>query len=66
MTLKINGENKDCSNVSTVAELLSELGLSAIPVLVEHNGTALYPREFHTATLTEADQLEIIRVVAGG
>lgn len=66
MKLTLNGEEKDVEGAGSVAELLPLLGLADVPVLVEHNGTALYPREFQKSLLQEGDRLEIIRVVAGG
>lgn len=35
-------------------------------VVVEHNGEAVAPSEFHDRPLRSGDHLEIIRVVAGG
>ena len=66
MKLTLNGEDREVEGVNSVASLLETLGLSAVPVLVEHNGTALYPREFPDSVLKDGDRLEIIRVVAGG
>ena len=51
---------------STVLSLLQTLGLAEVPVLVEHNATALFPREFAVTALAAGDRLEIIRIVAGG
>ncbi len=69
MTLTLNGESRDFESASTsmpLKALLAELGFEKVPVLVEHNGTALRPREHADLELTDGDQLEIIRVVAGG
>lgn len=64
--IQLNGEPRGVTEGSTVAGLLASLGLQAPSVLVEHNGAALFPREFDTTTLQPGDQVEIIRVVAGG
>lgn len=72
MTLTINGEPREVaadqsgSEQVQLTDLLGELGFSEIPVLVEHNGVALRPREHDGRELRAGDQLEIIRVVAGG
>ncbi|MDG2122278.1 MAG: sulfur carrier protein ThiS [Verrucomicrobiales bacterium] len=66
MKLILNGNSRDVGDVTNVTSLLTVLGFAQIPVLVEHNGTALFPREYDTAELAEGDTLEIIRVVAGG
>ena len=67
MKLTINGEARDidAAKLSLIA-LLAELGFGEIPVLVEHNGTALRGKEHAGITVKEGDQLEIIRIVAGG
>ena len=66
MKLNLNGNPQDVGEVTNVSSLLTALGFAKIPVLVEHNGTALFPREYDTTQLAEGDTLEIIRVVAGG
>ncbi len=69
MTLILNGESRDfkCeSNSMSLNTLLAELGFEKVPVLIEHNGTALRPREHDDLNIADGDQLEIIRVVAGG
>ena len=67
MTLTINGECQSFAPApETVAELIKTLDLDEKPVLVEHNGTALFPREFTKTALTDLDKLEIIQIAAGG
>ncbi len=66
MKLVLNGDEREIDGSRTVADLLNYLGFSDIPMLVEHNGTALFPREFPATELQNGDRLEIIRVVAGG
>lgn len=51
---------------STILTLLQSLHLHNVPVLVEHNTTALFPREYPLTPLTANDRIEIIRIVAGG
>ena len=41
-------------------------GFGAQPVLVERNGTALFPRDFPATELADKDVIEVIRIVAGG
>ena len=66
MRLSINGEIREGLVAGTVAELVAELGLPAPAILVEHNGIALRRVEWTERPLHEGDQLEIIRIVAGG
>ena len=66
MTITINGQARELDDVATVSALLAVLGQDARPVLVEHNGTALFPREFATTRVATGDVLEIIELAAGG
>ena len=67
MTIRLNGkEHKTREHTVHIGDLLVELELNGQPVLVEHNGSALFPRDFDTIPLQPDDQIELIRVVAGG
>ena len=50
----------------SILTLREELILSGQPGLVERNGAALFPREFDSTSLAHGDEIELIRVVAGG
>jgi len=65
MTIQLNGEEHETKALKIDA-LLEELGYSGQPVLVEWNGAALFPREFESTQVAHGDQIELIRVVAGG
>ncbi len=62
----VNGSPKSALPGGTILTLLESLGLAEVPVLVEHNKTALFPREFPSTPLAAGDEIEIIRIVAGG
>ena len=66
MTISLNGEKSDARGAGTVAELLQCYELQPGAVLVEHNGVALHRREWPQQKLSEGDQVEIVRVIAGG
>ncbi|MBA3883786.1 MAG: sulfur carrier protein ThiS [Chthoniobacterales bacterium] len=66
MTVWLNGENRDTRGARNVAELAQKYGLEPHTILIEHNGVALHQREWIERTLSEADRVEFIRVVAGG
>lgn len=66
VTIQLNGQPREIPHGGSVAALLDALGFSGVPVLVECNGTALFPRDFAATSLQEGDVLEIIRIVAGG
>ena len=64
--IQLNGKAHPLPSGTTVLSLLQSLGMADIPLLVEHNTTALFPREFPTTPLIAGDNVEIIRIVAGG
>jgi len=67
MTLFINGEEQSIElETFRLPMLLKQLQLDTRPVVVEHNGSALLPREYDSIELSEGDRLEIVQVVAGG
>jgi sulfur carrier protein len=66
MKLRVNGEDREITNIATVAELVDALGLPAPTMLVEHNGLALRREEWRDRALSDGDRIEIIRIVAGG
>ncbi len=66
MTVRVNGERAETRGARTVAELADQFGLHPNSILIEHNGTALHQREWAEHSLAENDQIEFIRVVAGG
>ncbi len=66
MRISLNGREADASDAQTVAELVGHFELPPQTVLIEHNGVALHRHEWPNRALAEGDQIEIIRVVAGG
>lgn len=66
MKIAINGERVDVRGATTVAELVERYELAPQTVLIEHNGLALHRHEWPQRSLTEGDQVEFVRVVAGG
>ena len=67
MKITLNGTTRELPEAPlTVRTLLDLLGLGATPVLVERNGAAVLQREFENESVAEGDQIEIVRMVAGG
>lgn len=66
MNVRLNGETRDAGDARTVEELAAKLGLAPHTVLIEHNGLALHQREWAERALAEGDQIEFVRIVAGG
>ncbi len=66
MTVTINARERRLESDSlTVGQLLEQLELG-YPVLVEHNGRALFEREFDASEIRDGDRLELFRVASGG
>ena len=66
MKLVINGEDRNFNSISTLSDLLTQLGLKADRVAVELN-RELVPRDRWPQTqLAEGDKLEIVHFVGGG
>ena len=66
MRVRVNGDDRDLPDGTTLPALLAGLGLAAGWVVVERNGTALLKAEAERTTLEDGDVLEIVRAVAGG
>jgi thiamine biosynthesis protein ThiS len=66
MKLIINGEEKPVDNVSSVSDLLRELGLKADRVAVELNREIAARTSWDSTRLKNGDRLEIVQFVGGG
>jgi thiamine biosynthesis protein ThiS len=66
MRLIINGEERDFGSLSTLSDLIAQLGMKADRVAVELNRD-LVPRDRWPSTqLADGDKLEIVHIVGGG
>lgn len=66
MTLVINGQDHELSNVATLSDLVAHLGMKPDRVAIELNRD-LIPRDRWSATqLADGDKLEIVHFVGGG
>lgn len=62
----INGQSRTVPSDTTIAALISELGLAGKPVAVERNREVV-PRAQHASTvLASGDRLEVVTFVGGG
>jgi thiamine biosynthesis protein ThiS len=66
MTLTINGESREFSSVSTLADLVTQLGMKADRVAVELNRELVRRDLWPTTQLADGDKLEIVHFVGGG
>jgi sulfur carrier protein len=63
--IRLNGKDRE-TGAGTIASLLEELGLPRQTALVEQNGEARRRDEWDTAPLRDGDNVEVLRVAAGG
>ena len=66
MTITLNGHNRTLEGPLKVTDLLSLVDLVDKPVVVEHNQTALLPREHASTDVADCDIIEIVQITAGG
>jgi len=67
ITLTVNGSQREVSAQTTLAQLLTDLGLEPRMIVVEHNRTILHDRERYTSiVLEQGDVLELVHFVGGG
>jgi sulfur carrier protein len=66
MRLLLNGEERDIADITSIADLVSALGLDARKVAVERN-LEIAPRSTYAETaLAEGDRIEIVTFIGGG
>jgi thiamine biosynthesis protein ThiS len=66
MKLTINGTERDFDSVSTLADLVQQLGMKADRVAVELNLDIVQRTEWSSTLLKPGDKLEIVHFVGGG
>ena len=66
MTLTINGEAREFNGISTLSELVSQLGMKPDRVAIELNRELVRRERWPETTLAEGDKLEIVHFVGGG
>ena len=66
MTVKLNGETRECREGMTLAELVVELGLGAKRIAVEMNRDIVPREEYDQCRLQNGDEIEIVHFVGGG
>jgi sulfur carrier protein len=66
MNILLNGEQKEITDVRTVADLLDSLGIGRERVAVEIN-LDIVPRARHAEhAINDGDRIEIVQFVGGG
>jgi sulfur carrier protein len=66
MNIRINGKDETLKSPSTVEALVSEKGLSADRIVIEHNRRIVPQEEWPGIMLRENDSIEIVSFVGGG
>jgi thiamine biosynthesis protein ThiS len=66
ISIQVNGESRETTAGITVAGLLSELGLNAGRVAIEHNRRILPKAKWGETRVDAGDQFEIVQFVGGG
>jgi sulfur carrier protein len=65
MRIILNGQNESVSSAN-VDDLVNNLELAPETILIEHNGVALLRSEWPHTSLADGDNIEILKVAAGG
>lgn len=66
ISIQVNGESRQTAAGTTVAALLSQLGLNAGRVAIEYNRRILPKAKWEETHVGEGDQFEIVQFVGGG
>lgn len=66
MVVRVNGDDVEVAEGSSVRALLEQLGLAGRLVVVERNGEPVARSALATTLLADGDRLELVRAVAGG
>ncbi len=66
ITVKVNGELRDCSPSIGLPDFLQQIGMNPRLVAVEYNGEILHRQFWETTQLQPGDRLEVVTIVGGG
>jgi thiamine biosynthesis protein ThiS len=66
ITITLNGVDHQMNDSISINQLLKDLQLQPTLYLVELNQIALFRSEWENQKIKAGDQIEIIRIVAGG
>lgn len=66
MTIVLNGEERECREGMTIADLVTELGLGKRRIAVETNREIIPRDHYATHSLKAGDHIEIVHFVGGG
>ena len=66
IALTVNGKERELDGPTRLLDYLESLEIKLSLIAVAYNGTVLRKDEFDGITLSQDDQVEIVRAVGGG
>lgn len=66
ITIQLNGESLDCDDNTTVAALVSQLGLQDKRLAVEINQQIIPRSDFSGHRIQQNDTVEVVQAIGGG
>ncbi len=66
MKIRVNGNDREVEEGIRLVSLMDQLGLKPQSTVVERNGAIVERKAYSETTLTQGDELELIRFVGGG
>lgn len=66
MTLTVNGETKTVDPGLTLAQLVTQMGLTAGRLASEVNGEVVRRADYAARVLADGDRIEIVQMIGGG
>ena len=66
MRVRLNGDERECPEGATIADLVEELGLGKKRIAVEVNQDIIPRDEYVRRGLRHGDEVEIVHFVGGG
>ncbi len=66
MLIRLNGEETECRDGSTLLDILNEKDIDPETIVAEVDEVILKPDEFTTCELHDGSVVEILRFVGGG
>lgn len=66
MKIRLNGEDKETADGTTIPALIKSLSLAPERIAVELNGEVVRRAEWPRVTLNEGDRVEVVHFVGGG
>ena len=66
MTVQVNGVERECTEGSTLGQMLHELGVDVRGVAIARNDEVVRRADLGRERIAPGDRIEIIKAVAGG